>query len=90
MLYMMYGAAMIAATVSDFRSNQAKLLDAAQREPVEIVSRGARRRAVVVSPDFYDRAMAALEDAQDVRDAAAARRERGSVSHDDLMAELGL
>ena len=89
-LYKLYDRAMATATLSDFRNNQAAFLDAAQREPVEILSRGARRRAVVVSPDFYDRAVAALEDAQDIRDAAAARREQGSVPHAQLMAELGL
>jgi len=81
---------MVTATLSEFRSNQAALLDAAQREPVEILSRGARRRAVVVSPDFYERAIRALEDADDVRAAAAARREPGTISHQDLMTELGL
>jgi prevent-host-death family protein len=81
---------MVTASLSDFRTNQAALLDAAQREPVEIRSRGSRRRAVVVSPAFFDRAVAALEDALDVRQAASARLEEGEVSHEDLMAELGL
>ena len=41
-------------TTSEFRNEQSRYLDAAQREPVSILSRGARRRAVVVSPDFFD------------------------------------
>ena len=87
---MMYRKHMVTATLSDFRTNQAALLDTAQREPVEILSRGARRRAVVVSPDFFDRATAALEDELDIRQAAEARREVGTIDHNDLMAELGL
>ena len=46
--------------------------------------------AAVVSPEFFDRALQALEDQADVRGAADARREDGSISHEDLMAELGL
>lgn len=45
---------------------------------------------MVVSPDFYDRAVQALEDIEDIRAAAAARQEDGAISHEDLKAELGL
>jgi hypothetical protein len=89
-MYMMYRHAMATATLSDVRTRQAEYLDTAQREPVELLSRGARRKAIVVSPEFYDRAVAALEDAADVRGAALARAEPGSISHQALMAELGL
>jgi PHD/YefM family antitoxin component YafN of YafNO toxin-antitoxin module len=89
-LYMLYDWDMVTASLADFRAHQSALLDVAQREPVEILSRGSRRRAVVVSPDFFDRALAALEEALDVRQAAAARREEGTISHAALMAELGL
>lgn len=81
---------MVSTTPSNFRANQSEVLDAAQRAPVEILSRGSRRRAVIVSPEFFDRAIKALEDQADIRDAADARRERGSISHEDLMAELEL
>lgn len=40
-----------------FRSRQSDYIAAAQHEPVEITSRGAGRRVVVVSPEFYDRAV---------------------------------
>ncbi|GAA4916951.1 type II toxin-antitoxin system prevent-host-death family antitoxin [Nesterenkonia rhizosphaerae] len=79
---------MTSVTLSQFRSRQADLLAAAQRDPVEITSRGAGRRAVVVSPEFYDRAVQALEDQADIRSAAEARREEGRVSHEDLVREL--
>ncbi len=81
---------MTSTTLSNFRANQSKVLDDAQRAPVEILSRGSRRRAVVVSPEFFDRALEALEDAEDARAADAARGEQGSVPHEELMAELGL
>ncbi|MGP6173278.1 type II toxin-antitoxin system prevent-host-death family antitoxin [Corynebacterium sp. A21] len=80
----------ITVSLSEFRSEQSRYLDVAQREPVEILSRGTRRRAVVVSPDFYDRAVQALEDVEDIRAAATARQEAGGISHTDLKAELGL
>ncbi|GAB6859440.1 type II toxin-antitoxin system Phd/YefM family antitoxin [Microbacterium xylanilyticum] len=81
---------MTSATLSQFRSNQSDYIALAQRQPVEITSRGAGRRAVVVSPDFYDRAVKALEDQADIRAAAEARADPERVSHADLMTELGL
>lgn len=88
-MYMMYARVMTSTTASAFRADQGTYLDLAQREPVEITSRGARRRAYVVSPEFYDRAIEALEDRDDVAAAARARHE-DQISHEDLMAELGL
>mgnify|MGYP003730980445 FL=1 len=86
----MYHRGMASVTLSDFRNRQADLIATAQREPVEITSRGVGRRAVVVSPEFYDRALQALEDLADIRAAAAARHETERVSHEDLAAELDL
>lgn len=46
---------------------------------------------MVVSPDFYDRAVAALEDQADIRAAAAARRDtEGRIPFDELIEELGI
>lgn len=82
---------MTSVTLSQFRNQQSDYIAAAQREPVEILSRGAGRRAVVVSPEFFDRALQALEDQADILAAAAARGETGQrVAHEDLVAELGL
>lgn len=82
---------MTSVTLSQFRKQQSDYIAAAQREPVEITSRGAGRRAVVVSPEFFDRAVQALEDQLDIRATAAARTEtEPRVSHEELMAELGL
>lgn len=80
----------ITVTLSQFRSEQSHYLDAAQREPVTILSCGPRRRAVMVSPDFYDRAVQALEDGEDIRAAAAARQEAGGVSHEEFTSDLEL
>lgn len=88
-LYKLYDGLMTSVTLSQFRSQQSDYIAAAQREPVEITSRGAGRRAVVVSPEFFDRAVQALEDQADISAAVEARREVGSVSHEELMRELG-
>lgn len=58
---------MSTATLSDFRQNQAQYIAAAQVEPVELRSRGAQTRAVLVSPTFYEEAMEALEERRDRR-----------------------
>lgn len=80
---------MVSVTLSQFRNQQSDYIAAAQREPIEISSRGAGRRAVVVSPEFYDRALQALEDQTDVRAAADARKEPQS-PFEDLMEKIGL
>lgn len=49
-------------TPSAFRADQSTYIGLVQHEPVEILSRGARRRAVLVSPESYDRSVAALGD----------------------------
>lgn len=53
------------ATVSSarFRAQLSEHVEQAQREPVFLMSRGVRRRAVLVSAHFYDRAVEALGDA---------------------------
>jgi len=81
---------MSVATLSDFRKHQSQFLDQVHREPLYLLSRGRRTKAVVVSPDFYSRAIEALEDREDIAAAAAARSEDGVVSFDDLKAELNL
>ena len=89
-LYKLYHRPVASVTLSQFRNQQSDYIAAAQRETVEITSRGAGRRAVVVSPEFFDRALQALEDQADVRGAAEARSEEGRVSHEELRRELGL
>lgn len=82
---------MTSATLSQFRAHQSELIASTQREPLVLTSRGAQRRAVVVSPEFFDRAVEALEGTLDADAAVAAREEGGPFAlHRDLMRELGL
>ena len=79
---------MTSTTLSEFRANQSLYIASAQREPVEILSRGAIRRAVLVSPELFDRAMEALEDKMDLAEARSVDLD-DLVSHEHLMEELG-
>ena len=81
---------MSSVTLSQFRNQQSDYIAAAQREPVEITSRGAGRRAVVVSPEFYDRALQALEEQSDTLDAQKARQEEKWIAHEELVREIGI
>ena len=56
---------MSTATLSEFRQNQGHYIAAAQVEPVELRSRGAHTRAILVSPAFYAEALEALEERRD-------------------------
>lgn len=47
-------------TTTEFRACLSELLELANRQPVTVASRGTRPRAVLVSPDFFDRACDAL------------------------------
>lgn len=83
----MYHRGMTTASLSEFRANQSRFIAAAQREPVSIMSRGVVRRAVLVSPELFDRAMEALEDQLDL--AAVQDAEGDLVSHAEVLRELG-
>lgn len=80
---------MITVSLPVFRSYQDEFMAAAQQEPVQITSRGGRRRAVLVSPEFFDRAVETLENEADIEAAERARREDGRVSFQELVDELG-
>ena len=89
-LYKLHPYVITSITLTEFRARQSDYIAAAQREPVEITSRGVGRRAVVVSPDFFDRALEALEEQADIRAADAARNEaEPRAAHADVMAEFG-
>ena len=97
---------MSTATLSEFRQNQARYIAAAQVEPVQLRTRGAQTRAVLVSPAFYEQAMEALEERRDRRtrdeldrwlrdDLAQAVRDYAEhpddvYTLDEIRAELGL
>lgn len=52
--------------------------------PVTITSQRSRARAVVVSPSFFARAVAALEDQEDINAAEIAREEVEEIQHAEL------
>lgn len=77
-------------TVSQFRKSHDQILAEAQRMPVTITSQRSRARAVVVSPSFFARAVAALEDQEDIHAAEIARQETAEIQHEVLKEALGL
>lgn len=87
-MYKLYRWFMTSVTLSQFRNQQSDYNAAAQREPVETTPRGADRRAMVVSPELYDRAIQALEDQADIQ--AAAARKVPRILFRELIDELGL
>jgi prevent-host-death family protein len=77
-------------TSSDAREHFSEALAAANREPV-FITRHGKRVAALVTTEFYYRALAALEDAEDIAAAHAAREEDGeSIPWETVMAEHGL
>lgn len=77
-------------TATDAREHFADALAAASREPV-FITRHGKRIAALVTADFYDRAIDALEDTEDIAAAHAALDEDGeSVPWEIIKAELGL
>lgn len=81
---------MRSVAANDARTNWSVMLDQARIEPIEITRRG-RPVGVLVSPDFFERAVDALEDAEDLAAARAAKDStEPTISHEELMRELGL
>ncbi|WAH99098.1 type II toxin-antitoxin system Phd/YefM family antitoxin [Arthrobacter sp. MMS18-M83] len=81
---------MTTTTSNEARTHWAELIDGVRVEPVHITRRG-RPVAVMVDPEFYERAVQALEDAEDVAAARAARSEdEPTVTHEELLRELGI
>lgn len=81
---------MLIRNSNDARTQWAEMIEQVRDEPVHIQRRG-RAVAVLVSPEFFDRAVEALEDIADIEAVDAALAEDAPlVSHDDLMSELGI
>lgn len=86
----MYNLAMSEVTATQARQRWAETLDAAKASPIRITSHG-RQVAVVMSSDLADRALAALEDAEDIAAAEASLSSaQPRVSLADLARELGI
>jgi len=76
-------------SVTDARSNLPEVIEAAQAEAVFLERRG-RLQAVVVSPEQYERMLAALEEAEDVAAFDEAMAEEGdNIPWDQVKSDLG-
>jgi antitoxin Phd len=85
-----YNTYMSDMTATAAREHFSEALAASSREPV-FITRHGKRVAALVTADFYDRAIEALEDADDIAAAHAALLEEGpSVSWEVVKADLGL
>jgi prevent-host-death family protein len=77
-------------TATDAREHFSDALATATREPV-FITRHGRRIAALVTADFYERAVEALEDAEDIAAARAALEDDGeSIPWEVVKADLGL
>lgn len=77
-------------TATDAREHFSDALAASATEPV-FITRHGKRVAALVTAEFYDRAIEALEDAEDIAAARAARDEDGeSIPWEVVKADLGL
>lgn len=77
-------------TATDARERFSEALAASSREPV-FITRHGKRVAALVTAEFYDRAIEALEDAEDIAAARAALEEDGpSIPWEVVKADLGL
>ncbi len=81
---------MTSFAANDARTNWSLILDQARIEPIEITRRG-RPVGVLVSPEFFKRAVEAIENAEDLAEARAEKESNEPmISHEELKRELGL
>jgi antitoxin Phd len=77
-------------TATDARERFSEALAASSRGPV-FITRHGKRVAALVTTEFYERAIEAIEDAEDVAAARAALDEDGhSIPWEVVKADLGL
>ena len=74
---------------AEARQRWSETIDAARLAPVAI-TRNGRELAVLMDASLASRALAALEDAEDMSAVDAARAEGSSVPWDEVKADLGL
>lgn len=86
----MYNLAMSRVPATIARQKWAETLDAAKLEPIRITSHG-REVAVVMGVELANKALAALDDADDIKAAELALADPETrVSLEDLARELGI
>jgi len=85
----LYGSGMATMNISAARENLPDAVELARTEAV-FLERYGRRAAVLVSPERYEKLMAALEDAEDVAAFDAAMDEEGpNIPWEQAKADLG-
>lgn len=85
----MYNETMAIVSVADARKHFSDVIDRSSTEAVFIERRG-QRAAVVVSPEYYERLLEALEDAEDVAAFDEAMSEEGpNIPWAQVKADLG-
>lgn len=77
-------------TSNDARTKWSEMIDATRDEPVTITRRG-RTVAVLVKPEFFERALDALGDIEDIEEAAAAAKsDEPTFTLDEIRREFGI
>jgi len=85
----LYSCVMATVNISAARENLPYAVELARTEPV-FLERYGRPAAVLVSPEHYEKLMAALEDAEDVAAFDAAMDEEGpNIPWEQAKADLG-
>ncbi|GEL20832.1 type II toxin-antitoxin system Phd/YefM family antitoxin [Pseudonocardia asaccharolytica] len=80
---------MVTMNISAARDNLPEAVETARTEAV-FIERYGRPAAVLVSPERYEKLMAALEDAEDIAAFDAAMNEEGpNIPWDQVKADLG-
>ena len=72
----MYNTFMKTLPLTDARRNLPSLIDKAEKEPI-LITRHGEEAAVLISPSFYEKALDAMEELEDIAayDTAKARKE---------------
>ncbi|MCW2134424.1 type II toxin-antitoxin system Phd/YefM family antitoxin [Arthrobacter sp. VKM Ac-2550] len=86
-LYVLYMGDSVSAASA--RQHWSETIDKASREPVSITRHG-REAVVLMNAELAERALEALEDAEDLKAAREARAEGGSIPWEEVKADLGL
>ena len=75
--------------VSEARAELATLIDKTETHPIRITSHG-KVKAVLVNPNFYERAIEALEDLEDIKAIEEyEQKPKEFISFEELKRELG-
>lgn len=81
---------MVTVSITDARADLAAVVKKVKKNPVEITSHG-KVQAVLVDPSFYERAMEALEDIEDVRAFDEAKKDTSPrIPWEQVKKDLGL